>query len=374
MDQRRSAHLRCSSCGKEYELEGSVFRCACGGLFDLAGFRDVFDERLLDGTAHGVFRYRLLMPSAVDAAWQDATMAEGWTGNVRLRYKGTRVLAKMDYCMPTLSFKDRGAAVMMAAAKARGALRVVQDSSGNAGNSVAAYAARLGIKCTIFVPASTSPNKVRQIMSYGAEARLVQGTREDTATAALAEAEAGAYYASHVYDPLFYQGTKTYLYELWEQCGGKLPDALAVPVGNGTLLLGVLYGIRSLIASGALSKPPEIIAVQASNCAPVAKAFKSGAARVEPVINEGTSAEGIAIAAPKRGAQLLGSVKELGGTFVQAGEDEIEDAGKALAGMGVYVEPTSAATIAGASSWAKESGFDGEIAVPMCGAGLKSLH
>jgi len=370
----RDAFFRCGYCGREYGLTDRAFRCRCGGLFDIAGLDDPFSASILDERAQGLFRYRQLMPSAVDGHWLEATMGEGWTAMVGLGKAFGGLIAKMDYAMPTLSFKDRGAAVLMAAAKAAGASSVIQDSSGNAGNSVAAYSARLGIECEIFVPEGTSPNKVSQIRAYGAKVRLVPGNREDTARAALEEAEAGRYYASHVYNPMFYQGTKTYIYEIWEQMGGSLPDALAVPVGNGTLLLGVYYGLKSLMAGGAISKMPALIAVQAARCAPLYGSFEKGLDSVAPVRNEGTLAEGIAIAAPMRGAQLIKAVRELGGHVVAVGEDEIKQAGEKLSRSGIFVEPTSAATVAGALNWSKASGFDGAMVVPMCGAGLKSLH
>jgi len=147
-----------------------------------------------------------------------------------------------------------------------------------------------------------------------------------------------------------------------------------VPVGNGTLLIGVELGIKSLMAGGVLDRPPCIIAVQAAGCAPIHRAFVEGKAEVAPVANNGTAAEGIAIAAPMRGSQLLSALKRLGGTIVAVDEEAIARASNALTKAGIFVEPTSAATLAGAENWAKTAGFTGDIAVPMCGAGLKSLH
>ena len=373
MAARREAFFRCADCGREQAMHEGAFECSCGGLLDIAGLDDRFDPREIDSKAHGIFRYRSLMPSAVDAFWRQASMGEGLTGLVEID-AGRRVSAKMDFAMPTLSFKDRGAAVLMASAKGFGVREVIQDSSGNAGNSVAAYSARLGIGCEIFVPESTSPNKVSQIRAYGAKVSLVPGTREDTAAEALSQARSGRYYASHVYNPLFYQGTKTYVYELWEQAGGKLPDVIALPVGNGTLLLGAYYGLLSLMDGGAIKEMPKVVAVQAERCAPVYEAYKGGMAVTSPVVNRGTAAEGIAIAAPRRGAGMLAAIRKLGGTVVTASEDSIGVYARKLAAAGIFVEPTSAATLAGLMSWMDETGFEGTSVVPMCGAGLKSLH
>ncbi len=373
MAANREAFFRCMDCGREIAMHDGAFECQCGGLLDVAGLDDSFRTDDIDRQAHGIFRYRSLMPSAVDAFWRQASMGEGLTGLVEVD-SARRVSAKMDFAMPTLSFKDRGAAVLMASVKGFGAREVIQDSSGNAGNSVAAYAARLGIGCEIFVPQSTSPNKVSQIKAYGAKVTLVPGTREDTAAEALRQARSGRYYASHVYNPLFYQGTKTYVYELWEQRGGKLPAVIALPVGNGTLLLGAYLGLLSLMRGGAIDALPKVIAVQAERCAPVYEAFVGGKAVTVPVVNRGTAAEGIAIAAPMRGAQMLAAIRQLGGTVVSASEEAIGECGRRLAGSGLFVEPTSAATLAGLMSWMNETGFEGDSVVPMCGAGLKSLH
>jgi threonine synthase len=305
-------------------------------------------------------------------------MGEGLTPLVSLDPSNPDVLVKVDYAMPTLSFKDRGAAVLVAAAVTAGAKRLVQDSSGNAGASVAAYAARAGMACDIFVPASTSPRKVAQIEAYGAKATLVPGTREDTAAAALEAATAGArngttFYASHVYNPLFYQGTKTYVYEIWESLGGRLPDTLYLPLGNGTLVLGACTAVHDLERLGLLSRRPKLVAVQASGCAPVHKAYASGSTVVEPVVNMGTAAEGIAIAAPMRGSLVLTALRALGGEVVTAPEDGIHAARHALAARGFFVETTSAATFAAFFGRVSAGLDEGVVVLPLCGAGLKSL-
>jgi threonine synthase len=259
-----------------------------------------------------------------------------------------------------------------------GATRLVQDSSGNAGASVAAYAARAGMACDIYVPGTTSPRKVAQIEAYGAHAILVPGTREDTASAALTAAEVGArdgstFYASHVYNPFFYQGTKTYVFELFESLGGCLPDTLYIPLGNGTLVLGAYYALKDLAGLGLITRFPKIVAVQAAGCAPVYAAFKCSATSVQPVVNTGTDAEGIAIAAPMRGAQVLAALRELGGAVVTAPEAGIASAKESVASRGLYIETTSAATFASFFE-RRAAGIDeGLVVLPLCGAGLKSV-
>ncbi|MCP5453453.1 MAG: pyridoxal-phosphate dependent enzyme [Spirochaetaceae bacterium] len=371
----------CPACGATYSLSSMAFRCRCGGLLDLAPFEPRFDPRS-SGGERSIFRYVGAMPpfAGAERAWESArrrvTMGEGLTPTVPFDPADPELLVKVDYAMPTLSFKDRGAAVLVAAALAAGATRLIQDSSGNAGAAVAAYAARAGLGCDIYAPASTSPRKVAQIEAYGARAVLVPGSREDTAAAALEAAERGArdgsaFYASHVYNPLFYQGTKTYVYELYESLGG-LPDTLYVPLGNGTLLLGAYYALRDLRSLGLIGSYPRLVAVQAERCAPVYRAYAAGRSSVDPVRNEGTEAEGIAIAAPLRGGQALAAVRELGGEIVTAPEAGLEPAKEAAAARGFYIETTSAACLAAYLERKARGVDDGRAALPLCGSGLKS--
>ena len=131
----------------------------------------------------------------------------------------------------------------------------------------------------MYVPAATSAGKVAQLRAYGATVRQIPGSREDTAAAAAEAADQpGTFYASHVYHPFFLQGMKTYAFELWEQLGGRLPATLVLPVGNGTLVLGAYLGCRDLLDQGLISRMPQIVAVQAAGCAPLARAFTVGEA------------------------------------------------------------------------------------------------
>lgn len=295
------------------------------------------------------------------------SMGEGMTPITRLDEKNPNMLVKVDYMMPTQSFKDRGAAIVIAKAKEYGVERVVQDSSGNAGKSIAAYAKRAGIECEIFVPEKASPKKVEQIAAFGAKVCAINGTREDTANAALERVlKSDAFYASHVYNPFFYEGTKTYAYEIYEQMGGELPDILVIPVGNGTLLLGAYYGFVELQDCGRIDRIPKLIAVQAENCSPLYNSYYSS----ETGHPGGeTIAEGIAIAAPKRKKQILDSIKKTGGGIILAPESKIADARNYLADRGFFVEYTTAATFAGFFEYSQSGGIglDKKVILPLCG-------
>lgn len=252
--------------------------------------------------------------------------------------------------------------------------RIVQDSSGNAGNAVAAYCARAGVACEIYVPEGTSPRKMAMIKAHGAALVVVPGSRDDTARACReAVRRDGAYYASHVFNPLFYEGTKTYLYEVYEQLG-RLPDVLFIPVGNGTLFLGVSLALKELLAAGLIKAFPRVVAVQSERCAPLAEAAASGAEAAAPALALPTLAEGIAIGEPARARRILREARELGAEFALAPEADILAAREALAAKGLYVEHTTAASYAAYLAWRKkaESEGDSEALIPLCGAGLKS--
>ncbi|MBU5675412.1 threonine synthase [Alkaliphilus sp. MSJ-5] len=366
----------CHECGKKYNPTSLAFRCECGGLLDLEKSNFQFSDKNILRAEWSLFRYIKALPFNDNfSSWKDISMGEGLSPIVALEKDNPDLLVKVDYLMPTLSFKDRGAVVLISKAKELGIKKVIQDSSGNAGTSIAAYANRAGIECDIYVPENTSSKKVKQISSHGAKVHLIKGTREDTAKAALAAVESGeGFYASHVYNPFFYEGTKTYAYEIYEQLNGKIPDTLVIPVGNGTLLLGSYYGFKELLEAHLISKMPRIVAVQSEGCAPIYKAFNAGETTVKEVINTGTLAEGIAIAEPKRGKQILEAIRDTHGEIIIAPENKIVEARKYLAEKGFYVEPTTAATFAGFFDYYEKYNhkINGKVILPLCGAGLKA--
>lgn len=363
----------CEKCSKSFPLESNVWKCGCGGLLNLE-----YEKKPLDfkSTAisrdHSLWKYIDALPFDENDCWTGITMGEGDTPLILI---DENLYAKADYYMPTLSFKDRGAAVLIAMAKKLGVESVVADSSGNAGTAIAAYSARARIKCDVFVPASTSDKKIKQIEAHGAAIHKIPGSREDTAKAAIDMVEStNLFYASHIYNPLFWEGTKTYFYEVFEQLNGVMPEAFIIPVGNGTLLMGAYIAFKEMLFWGVIDKIPKILAVQAKNCAPIMKAFVSGKDKVEHCKNTGTLAEGIAIAAPARGAIILKAIRETGGDIIGVSEESIVSARKALAYKGIYVEITSAANYAGYLDYIKKYPElqNKKVVFPLCGAGIKS--
>ncbi|MER7499789.1 pyridoxal-phosphate dependent enzyme [Nonomuraea pusilla] len=353
-------------CGRTYEPTADRWRCDCGGLLDLPPAALPWPPRR--DTA-SLWRYL----DAGDLPWREVTMGEGGTPLVE-EDGGLRL--KLEYASPTGSFKDRGAAVLVALARALGATRLVADSSGNAGTAAAAYAARAGLAAEVFVPARTSEKKLAQIRGHGAAVTVVEGSREDTAAAAVARVgETGAFYASHVHNPYFHEGTKTFALEVFEQLGGVIPDVVTLPAGNGTLVLGAWRGFEELRAAGLSGGVPRIVAVQAERCAPLAAAWAAGRPEPEPAPPAlPTVAEGIAVAAPARGSRVLEAVAATGGAVVTVGEDEIAAAHAALAARGLWVEPTAAVPYAAVRRLRAEGSalLGGTVVAPLCGSGLKA--
>lgn len=372
--------LRCSLCAKSYDVTELAWLCSCGGILDVEPFAQPLPLRnTLTQRAPTLWRYCEAVPVPEDSS---VSMGEGMTPLVPA--PGLRgAWIKLDFLMPTLSFKDRGATVLATLAKTIRPELLIVDSSGNAGTAVAAYAARVDLPVEIYVPAATSPGKLAQMRAHGATVHLVDGNREDTADAAAdAAGKPDVLYASHVYHPYFLHGTKTYAYEVWEQLG-EAPRTLVLPVGNGTLLLGAYLGFRELVDQGLVRSMPTIVGVQAAGCAPLAGAIDGGWREPQRVQSEPTVAEGIAIATPARGAQILAAVRATGGTIVTVTDAETMAAKADLAARGFFVEPTSAVCWAALVRARGDHARSGRgltalcaesVVIPLCGAGLKSAQ
>lgn len=325
----------CSNCGRDYPSHGLPYRCSrCGAHFDLAD-----GVRYAPGPGRGLARYSESLPLPPSSPLY--TLGEGGTPLVVEELGQGRVYFKCEHLNPTGSFKDRGTAVLVSALMADGVERAVEDSSGNAGASFAAYAARAGIQARVFVPEYASGPKLAQIEAYGAEVVPVLGPRSETTEAALRAAESGSVYASHTYLPHVQAGMATMAFEIAETLG-KAPGALILPVGQGTLLLGAYLGFKALLDAGVTQSMPRLIGVQAQACAPLWAVYVGGSARLNWVQEQETMAEGIRIVRPLRGDAVLRAVEETEGAFVAVEEAEIQRGLSELAQRGYLVEPTSA--------------------------------
>jgi threonine synthase len=314
-----------------------------------------------------LWRYREALPLEKNDAI--VSFDEGFTPLIHEQIDGKPVYVKLDYLFPSGSYKDRGASVLISKVKELGVSKVVEDSSGNAGAAIAAYCAKAHIACEVYVPEKTSAGKLIQIKSYGAKLHKIPGSREDTA-AAVWDAAQHEYYASHYWNPYFFHGTKTCVFEIVEQLGWNAPDTIIVAVGNGTLVYGTFIGLREMLREHIIDTLPRIIAVQAKNCAPLVHAWNAHQHDVQNIPVTDTIAEGIAIAHPIRAKNILSAVKETNGEFISVTEQEIVRSLRMIRRKGYYIEPTSAVAIAGLL---KYSGADDEtVVIPLTGHGLKS--
>jgi threonine synthase len=361
-------NLHCSTCQRTYPVHTQEWRCECGGIFELEGTPS-FSRHAIKADMPTLWRYRAMLP--IEDEENIVSLGEGLTPLVPIRIYDLPVLCKLEFLAPTGSFKDRGTAVLVSVLRGMGVAEVVEDSSGNAAASLAAYCARAGIQARIFVPAHASAAKLAQIAVYGAELVRVEGPRENAALAAQ-EAAKTAYYASHNYSPLFVEGTKTIAYEVWEHLGQSAPDNLIFPLGNGSLLTGAYRGFMELRAAGLLDHMPRLFAVQSAACAPFYEAYRQGREDTEPVTAGKTVAEGICIARPSRGRQVLRAIRETGGAVVTVDDTEVQNARVMLARLGLYVEPTSATAAAALRKLDKTIAADEITVIPLTGSGLKS--
>lgn len=360
----------CDRCRKKQEFNPAEFRCACGGNWEPLE-SPTFDLGLIDVRNSSLWRYAGLL--GMPEVEKPLSMGAGWTPLIALDWAGAPVHFKLEYMSPTGSFKDRGVEVEANFLKTAGVCRVVEDSSGNAGASLAAYAARTGLAAVVFAPENASPAKLAQIEIYGAELRKVPGPRAEATRAALDAVEEGAVYASHAYNPAYLSGQQTIAWELWEQMEGAAPDALVIPVGQGGLLLGAWLGFRQLLLAGLISKMPRMFAVQPELLAPIVHSFACGDEDVQEIAPRGQSlADGLAIVRPVRGRRILQALRESRGAGLAVSEADIRQAYRDLARRGLFVEPSSAAALGALAQVRAQVGLNGKIVVTLTGSGLKS--
>jgi threonine synthase len=287
----------------------------------------------------GIWRYREMFGLPEQAPV--VSLGEGQTPLVWEPDMGRKIAFKLEYLNPTGSYKDRGTALLVSTLLAWGADSAVEDSSGNAGASFAAYAARAGIAARVFVPDYASGPKRAQIAAYGAQVVRILGARSQAAEAVRRAAEQGAVYASHAYLPFGLPGYATTAYEVVEQLG-EAPGTVITPVGHGSLLLAMGRGFEALRNAGVIAEVPAMVAVQARACAPIWAVFTAGAAGMSWTTEGETAAEGVRIAHPFRGDAVLAMVEATRGTILAVDEADILPGRESLAQRGYYVEPTSA--------------------------------
>lgn len=362
--------FHCTNCRRPYPETGTPYRCpTCGGLFDFSRL-PAFDPAQMDHDRPGIWRYAHAF--GLPAGAPVISLGEGNTPLVWAELGDRQVALKCEFLNPSGSFKDRGSALIVSFLGSRGVSEAVEDSSGNAGASFAAYAARAGMQARVFVPESASGPKRAQIQAYGAELVPILGPRSKAAEAVRRAAETGAAYASHAYLPFNLPGYATAAYELVAQLGCA-PGTVLVPTGQGGFVLGLLRGFGALQTAGQITKVPQMIAVQAAACAPLWALAAYGADGLRFVAEGETVAEGIRVLHPLRGDAVLREVERSGGSFVAAEESDILPARDELAKRGFYVENTSAVVWAALKQLLhRNASLPDPVALVLTGSGLKN--
>jgi threonine synthase len=347
--------MRCVRCGRTLALAGFPYHCPdCGGILlvenDLSGWTGP------DPTVPEMERYRELLPLDTDS--QLISLGEGGTPLIsatRLSedMHDIEVLLKNETVNPTGSFKDRALAVMTTRACDEGYGRVISSSSGNAGISSAAYAARAGVEAMVVAPESTRQTKLAQLTVHGARVVRVRGSTSDTYELAKAAAETGkwANLTTTFLSPLATAGFKTIGYELADQLDGHAPDWVIAPISAGPILVAVATAFREYRAAGRVDRIPRMVCAQAAGCAPIARAFEEGAENVT-AWSDPPDTIATAIADPLRGYEDDGTltlrvVRETEGVALTVTDDAIRKAIRRLAELeGVFAEPSGAVPLA----------------------------
>lgn len=355
----------CPDCGEQ--AQPLDWRCTrCGGVLDFASLPpfDASAIRLNDAT---LWRYADWLPVT-----RHVSLGEGMTPLIPTGALGFDFLAKLEMLNPTGSYKDRGTATIMNYfAEFPQVTEVIDDSSGNAGASLAAYASALGIRSRIFVPTAAAAAKKALIQAYGGVLEEIPGAQH-LKTEACHEAARTTTYASHAWSPYFLLGQITAGFEIWEQTIGNPPDIIVTPVGHGALFCGIARAFQMLLENGLVDRIPRMIAVQSDKIDPVVQAFERGAEDVEQAAEEGrTIADGIIVDKPVRSREILRIIRQSGGAALRVSDDQIRAAQQAVTRRGILAEPTSAATIAALPQITARYGEGGVIVCCITGNALK---
>ncbi len=376
-------HLDCTKCDRRYEPGRVLNLCECGGplfaRYDLERAAKDMRPGHLALREPTMWRYDNVLP--VEDPDDRLTLGEGFTPlftapRLGLRLGLPRVFIKDESGNPTGSFKARGLAMAVSMAKALGAAHVCLPSAGNAGSALAAYAARGGLAAHVFVPKDVPPVFVMETQAYGADVTAVDGIITEAARLCASRAkENGWYECATLKEPYRLEGKKTMGYELAEQMGWKLPDAILYPTGGGTGLIGMWKAFEELEAMGFVGPGrPRMYAVQPEGCAPIVKAFAEGLDEAPPWENAQTLAHGLRVPKAIGDFLILKALRQSHGAGIAVSEREIIDGVKdAAATEGIFMCPEAGACIA-ALHKLKASGHispDDSVVVFNTGTGFK---
>ncbi len=374
-------HLECSMDGDHYEA-GQPHGLSRSGRpllvrYDLAKIARAVSKQDIESRAGGFWKYREFLPLAKSENL--VSLGEVMTPLIPLKQSvpdGAEVIVKDEGRLPTGSFKARGLALAVAMAKELGQSHLAMPTNGNAGAALAAYASYGGLKTTVFCPDDTPEINIREIALQGAEVYKVNGLINDCGRIVLEGKETvGWTDISTLKEPYRIEGKKTMGLELAEQYGWDVPDVIFYPTGGGTGLIGMWKAFQELEAIGWIgSKRPRMVAVQATGCAPIVKAWQEGALHAPLWQNAHTAAAGIRVPAAVGDFLILRAVRDSGGFASAVTDDDIFRARDDVARKdGFLLCPEGAATFA---AWQKalESGLvrkDERVLLFNCATGLK---
>ena len=374
---------RCVKCGKEYEATANLTNCECGGILDIIYDYDYIKtvltkETLANRDDRSMWRYRELLP--IEDTTENTPLRVGWSP----LYEADRLAAELgigklwvkdDGQNPTASLKDRASAMAVAKAKEAGAKVIACSSTGNAASSLAGNAAAAGIKTYIFVPSRAPKGKVAQLMTFGATVVSVQGSYEDTFELSKAAIDKwGWYNRNAAINPYLSEGKKTVALEIAEQLGWKMPDYIAISVGDGCTIAGLWKGLKDLYAIGFIDRLPRLISAQAEGCCPLNRAIANNEDWYP--MEENTLADSIAVGVPRNATKALNAIRESNGIVVNVSDAEIMAAQKLLGRTcGVFGEPAGVTGTAGIKKLCEQGILTKEDTVVsvVTGNGLKDV-
>ncbi len=374
---------RCVKCGKEYEATANLTNCECGGILDIIYDYEYIKtvltkEKLAARDDRSMWRYRELLP--IEETTCNTPLRVGWSP----LYEADRLAEELglgklwvkdDGQNPTASLKDRASAMAVAKAQEAGAKVIACSSTGNAASSLAGNAAAAGIKTYIFVPSRAPKGKVAQLMTFGATVVSVQGSYEDTFELSKAAIDKwGWYNRNAAINPYLSEGKKTVALEIAEQLGWKMPDYIAISVGDGCTIAGLWKGLKDLYAIGFIDKLPRLISAQAEGCCPLNRAIANNEEWYP--MEENTLADSIAVGVPRNATKALNAIKESNGIVVNVSDAEIMAAQKLLGRTcGVFGEPAGVTGAAGVKKLCEMGilGKDDTVVSVVTGNGLKDV-
>ena len=378
-----STRYACADCGAGFATDAVVYRCPrCGAAPPADGFARGILSVVVDPSLPGTrtptgapVDPHAFLPIPVPGSRAFPAGGTPLVEPSRLREESgfPDLFLKNDTLNPSGSLKDRASLLVAAQALAAGERRVALASTGNAGASMAAAGAALGLEVVLFVPGSAPRAKLLQSLLYGARVVPVRGTYDDAFGLSIEyTAACGGVNRNTAFNPFTIEGKKTVSLEIWNQLGGRVPDVVYVPTGDGVIIAGVHKGFADLVAAGRAERLPVLVAVQASGSDAIARSFREG--RDVTLAGTSTVADSLAVRSPANGRMALRCLAQSGGRAVEVDDAAIGQAQLELCrGSGLFVEPSSAAAWAGFLADRRNLDRRSTVVVLLTGTGFKDV-